>query len=111
MKELPEYICHKRVRAAKIAERRPSKYDEATGEILEYELTLWGPDDTELGRVFVAHEKPWTGGILGSIAGGYYVVYSDGYASYSPAKPFEEGYRLIGEMGTDETDNHGQRVG
>ncbi|MGH7177867.1 MAG: hypothetical protein ACREJC_10835 [Tepidisphaeraceae bacterium] len=27
--------------------------------------------------------------------GGYYVVYSDGYASWSPAKAFEEGYARI----------------
>lgn len=27
--------------------------------------------------------------------GGYYVVYQDGYASYSPAKAFEEGYTRI----------------
>lgn len=26
--------------------------------------------------------------------GGYYVVYTDGYKSYSPAKAFEEGYTL-----------------
>lgn len=26
--------------------------------------------------------------------GGYYVVYPDGYKSYSPAKAFEEGYSL-----------------
>lgn len=29
--------------------------------------------------------------------GGYYVVYSDGYASYSPAKAFEEGYTEVVE--------------
>ena len=28
-------------------------------------------------------------------AGGYYVVYDDGYKSYSPAKAFEEGYVRI----------------
>ena len=28
--------------------------------------------------------------------GGYYVVYDDGYKSYSPAKAFEDGYTLIG---------------
>lgn len=28
-------------------------------------------------------------------AGGYYVVYKDGYKSWSPAKAFEEGYKLI----------------
>jgi hypothetical protein len=27
--------------------------------------------------------------------GGYYVVYSDGYKSFSPAKAFEEGYTRI----------------
>lgn len=30
-------------------------------------------------------------------AGGYYVVYGDGYASFSPAKAFEEGYARDGE--------------
>jgi len=28
-------------------------------------------------------------------AGGYYVVYKDGYESFSPAEAFEEGYTLI----------------
>lgn len=27
--------------------------------------------------------------------GGYYVVYADGYKSYSPAKAFEDGYTRI----------------
>ena len=27
--------------------------------------------------------------------GGYYVIYDDGYESFSPAKAFEEGYTLI----------------
>lgn len=27
--------------------------------------------------------------------GGYYVVYDDGYKSFSPAKAFEEGYTRI----------------
>lgn len=29
------------------------------------------------------------------LIGGYYVVYDDGYTSYSPAKAFEEGYARI----------------
>lgn len=29
------------------------------------------------------------------IAGGYYVVYEDGYKSFSPAKAFEDGYALV----------------
>lgn len=28
-------------------------------------------------------------------AGGYYVVYADGYKSWSPAEAFEEGYTLV----------------
>lgn len=31
----------------------------------------------------------------GPQVGGYYVVYADGYISYSPAAAFEDGYRLI----------------
>ena len=27
--------------------------------------------------------------------GGYYVVYADGYASFSPSKAFEDGYTRI----------------
>lgn len=29
------------------------------------------------------------------VAGGYYVVYEDGYKSFSPAKAFEEGYTRL----------------
>lgn len=29
-------------------------------------------------------------------AGGYYVVYPDGYKSWSPSKAFEEGYTRVG---------------
>jgi hypothetical protein len=32
----------------------------------------------------------------GPEVGGYYVVYEDGYKSYSPAEAFEGGYSLIG---------------
>lgn len=30
-------------------------------------------------------------------AGGYYVVYEDGYKSFSPAEAFESGYTRVGE--------------
>ena len=29
------------------------------------------------------------------VAGGYYVVYKDGYKSWSPAKAFEDGYSKL----------------
>lgn len=41
----------------------------------------------EVDWAFMAKHKPE--------AGGYYVVYDDGYKSFSPAKAFEEGYTLI----------------
>ncbi len=31
--------------------------------------------------------------------GGWYVVYTDGYASYSPAKAFEDGYHGYNALG------------
>jgi len=30
-------------------------------------------------------------------AGGYYVMYKDGYSAFSPAEAFEEGYTFIDE--------------
>ena len=41
----------------------------------------------EVDAEFMRRNKPEVGG--------YYVVYEDGYRSYSPAKAFEDGYSLI----------------
>lgn len=80
--ELPQYLCHKVVRAAKITALRPNGNpdmpDLALGEI--------GGIVTLLPDWFEKH-KP--------VVGGYYVVYEDGYASFSPAKAFEEGYTRL----------------
>lgn len=43
---------------------------------------------TEVPSNFFARGKP--------VPGDYYVAYEDGYASWSPAKAFEEGYTKIG---------------
>ena len=50
---------------------------------------LMTPEDTKyaplvLDAEYVAKHKPQ--------AGGYFVVYADGYRSWSPAKAFEDGY-------------------
>ena len=37
--------------------------------------------------------------------GGYYVLYSDGYASWSPAEAFESGYSIIDEVEEDSEPN------
>ncbi len=83
---LPRYRCHKEVRALKIA---AVEYDARTAE-------FWIAPEPGQGRPFgkfqvseeyVKKHKP--------AAGGYYVLYDDGYESFSPAAPFESGYTLI----------------
>jgi len=43
--------------------------------------------DIEVSRDWMLKHNP--------TPGGYYVVYNDGYASFSPAEAFETGYELI----------------
>lgn len=47
---------------------------------------------------------------------GYYVVYVDGYSSWSPTKAFEDGYTRVGVPGvsamlSNRTDGYGRPVG
>ena len=84
--ELPRWKCHKEVHAAKILEvidpTQPG--NESDGSRL---LKVDGPYlPIHVRHDYVHKHKPE--------AGGYYVVYADGYKSYSPAKAFEEGYTL-----------------
>lgn len=83
-KEMPTYKCHKVVRALKIAKIRPA--DEST------EGTFITPADEgysmfEVSPEYVAKHEPKVGG--------YYVVYDNGYKSWSPAEAFEDGYTLL----------------
>lgn len=84
--QMPRYQCHKKVWALKIKAINP------TNEMLMY------PDYAlhfeEEGYAPIRKSRDWMQKHSPS-AGGYYVVYEDGYTSYSPAKAFEEGYRLI----------------
>jgi hypothetical protein len=86
--EMPRYKCHKEVWALKIAgvhvDHPSCKEDGAA---------LLTPTDTTYAPFLVSSDyvethKPQVGG--------YYVVYKDGYKSYSPAAPFESGYSLVG---------------
>lgn len=78
MIHLPLYQCHKHVRATKI-----EHIDVENGTI---ELkTAHGP--ILVTAAWFAKNQPKTGG--------YYVVYEDGYTSFSPAPAFESGYKLI----------------
>lgn len=81
--ELPKYRCHKEVWALKIKslsnEERPTHYT------ITPEDARYAPFEVE--NEYVEKHKPE--------AGGYYVVYKDGYKSFSPAAAFEEGYTQI----------------
>lgn len=91
--EMPQYECHKKVWALKIKEvnHKPNPDESGFSCASSYGAMLI-PEDARYGAIEVdanydSKHKPE--------AGGYFVVYEDGYLSYSPAKAFEEGYSLI----------------
>lgn len=78
-REMPKYRSHKTVHALKI---RAIELDGDGGGKIFPEESGFEPFAVS-ERYMDKHEpKP----------GGYYVVYADGYKSWSPAKAFEEGY-------------------
>ena len=87
-REMPKYVCHKKVWALKIkAVAQGTQPTDLPGG-----SWMLHPADDGYGPLEVSHEwyakhKPE--------AGGYFVVYDDGYKSYSPAAAFESGYSLI----------------
>ena len=82
---IPKYRSHKVVSAFKIGEVR----EESLGSGLEFTLV---PKQHGIGSgvvvsaAYVAKHDPQVGG--------YYVLYPDGYESWSPAEAFEQGYTL-----------------
>ena len=81
IRELPKYGCHKIVHAIKI---RDVKSHEKGVEITPEED---GYAPFEVDVEYVRKHNPQVCG--------YYVVYKDGYKSFSPADVFEDGYKLI----------------
>jgi hypothetical protein len=83
-KELPKYKCHKEVHALKIA--AVEFHDDGSAKIAPadegYEplMTMPGWHDRFKG---------------GDDDRGYYVIYEDGYTSWSPSNVFEKGYTRI----------------
>lgn len=77
------YQCHKTVGAGKIIQITDSHHL-VIEDLLGRPLTVEVPD-----RFFSADSQKVPA------VGDYYVVYEDGYASWSPAKAFEEGYSKI----------------
>jgi hypothetical protein len=94
---LPLWQCHKRVRAARV-----THVEALRSHPPALRLSLEGVNT----RVEVTAK--WWSEKLGEL-GGYYVVYDDGYTSFSPAKAFEEGYTPI--EGTRVVDISGKVVG
>jgi len=88
MAEMPKYKCHKEVWALKIKEVRdttePGNETDGSRLIIPEEQ---GFAPFRVDHAYVSKHKPQ--------AGGYYVVYEDGYKSFSPAKAFEDGYTKI----------------
>lgn len=113
--EMPRYKCHKEVHALKIAaigHEKPPSFTKPTCrgsfvlgsacghcERCEWERTH-GP---KMGLMIVPADKGFAPFEVDAAymqkhkpeVGGYFVVYADGYKSYSPAQAFEEGYSLI----------------
>jgi hypothetical protein len=113
-REMPRYKSHKEVWALKIKEVGREEMPQFAGAVCRGSVALGSacghcerckwiaetgqpkhfliPEDEGYGRVeidsaYVQKHRPE--------AGGYYVVYADGYKSFSPAQAFEEGYTAI----------------
>lgn len=91
-REMPKYKCHKEVHALKIDTIEYSVFksrDEPQnkGGCATITPVEEGYAAFEVDLKYLQKHNPQ--------AGGYYVVYEDGYRSYSPAKAFEDGYTLI----------------
>lgn len=82
-REMPKYRSHKVVQAVKIAEVMCDT-DRAHGAIIPEDLSLTPIAVT--GEYLKKHNPE---------PGGYFVVYPDGYRSFSPAEAFESGYSRI----------------
>lgn len=81
---MPRWKCHKEVFAVKIMELHPGR-DDGNGP----GMTIVGDDGNRymLTEAYLAKHDP--------VEGGYFVVYDDGYQSFSPCKAFEDGYTRI----------------
>ncbi len=86
--QMPKYNCHKQVWALKIAclQRVLVEIDGKKRQEVRMASEEKGFAPIALSKEFIDKHKPEVGG--------YYVVYKDGYKSYSPADVFEDGYSL-----------------
>lgn len=93
--EMPRYRSHKIVHALKIkaiefdidAARREERETDGSATIIPEDPDGIGYAPFKVDVEYVRKHKPQ--------AGGYYVVYPDGYKSWSPAAAFEDGYTRV----------------
>ena len=79
-REMPRYKCHKEVHALRISGVGTNAQD---GTAILH-IADKGYADLVVSADYVKKHDPQPGG--------YYVVYADGYKSFSPAEAFENGY-------------------
>ncbi len=103
--EMPRYKSHKQVWALKIkaiTKANPPTIAELE-KILNSEPATDKPDEEVVGAIITPEDEGYAEFPVSREfmlkhspqSGGYYVVYGDGYKSYSPAKAFEEGYTRV----------------
>lgn len=85
---LPQYQCHKKVWALKIAgmadQTIPGNESDGSRRLV-FEDARYG--DMIVNAEYVRKHNP--------VVGGWWVRYEDGYESFSPAEAFENGYTKI----------------
>lgn len=81
-REYPKYRCHKEVWALKI--KHVAIDNDANYSIVPVEE---GYLPIRVTKEFIHKHNP--------NSSGYFVIYKDGYQSFSPAEAFEDGYTLI----------------
>lgn len=90
--EMPKYNCHKQVWALKIADiefdsenaRKQNRETDGSALIIPADD---GYSGFKVTAEYLNKHNPHVGG--------YYVVYKDGYKSFSPADAFEDGYSPV----------------
>ncbi len=88
--EMPKFNCHKQVWALKLLSvtldgpTGRDQEDDGNVATLSFHDSRFPP--VRADSKYIGKHSP--------VAGGYYVVYKDGYKSFSPAEAFESGYSL-----------------
>lgn len=84
--EMPRYRCHKTVHALKIS----ATIENDSGVEIHFVEKSYAPV-----LLISGHERFKFEDKYGDQDFGYYVVYKDGYRSWSPTDAFEEGYTRL----------------